>query len=471
MAGGNALSGWTETGDAGDLPGTAQVVEGSGPLDSISGELVGDPDFGDMYQIYIFDPAAFSAATSSGFDPQLFLFDENGMGVYANDDDSGLQPSLPPGHLYSPTTPGLYYLAITAFDRDPYSVTGLIFPSFPFWETHGPTEVGGGDPITQWVSSGDTGASYTIDLTGARYILPSVFVDIKPDSCPNPLNVKSKGVLPLAVLGTENLDVLDDIAYVTLEGVEPLMGDYEDVATPFEGELCDCHELGPDGYLDIVLHFDTEEIVAALGDVNDGEELSLTVQVTLADGTVIDVSVCVRILKKSKLKAVITSVVRDGVTEGQPEIVTGPSPGGLQEGSHAYMDRPLNESDTRNYNWENIPAELVGADYVMTYNEDKQPWYPYAYFVSYSVTLGRDAKLYVFVDQRYAPFPWLTDGSSGAVFADTGLDIILNEVGGSNVLRLFDVYGAEVPASTYILGPSCDGSAGRNFYSIAAAKL
>jgi hypothetical protein len=46
---------------------------------------------------------------------------------------------------------------------------------------------------------------------------------------------------------------------------------------------------------------------------------------------------------------------------------------------------------------------------------------------------------------------WLTDGSSGAVFVDTGLDIVLNEVGGRDVLQPFDVYGAEVPAGTYIL--------------------
>ena len=32
-------------------------------------------------------------------------------------------------------------------------------------------------------------------------------VDIKPGSCPNPINVKSKGVLPTEILGTEDFDV------------------------------------------------------------------------------------------------------------------------------------------------------------------------------------------------------------------------------------------------------------------------
>ena len=51
----------------------------------------------------------------------------------------------------------------------------------------------------------------------------AVAVDIKPGSCPNPLNVKSKGVLPVAVLGTEEFDATQmDPASVRLEGVPPL---------------------------------------------------------------------------------------------------------------------------------------------------------------------------------------------------------------------------------------------------------
>ena len=35
----------------------------------------------------------------------------------------------------------------------------------------------------------------------------SVAFDIKPKSCPNPINTKDKGVLPVAVLGSETFDV------------------------------------------------------------------------------------------------------------------------------------------------------------------------------------------------------------------------------------------------------------------------
>ena len=58
-------------------------------------------------------------------------------------------------------------------------------------------------------------------------------IDIKPQSCPNPLNVKKKGVLPVAILGTADFDVNEvDPATVELEGVAPLRWDWEDVATP-----------------------------------------------------------------------------------------------------------------------------------------------------------------------------------------------------------------------------------------------
>jgi len=96
-----------------------------------------------------------------------------------------------------------------------------------------------------------------------------VYVDIKPSSCPNPLNKNSKGLIPVAILGTEDFDVTTidpETIRLTLgeEGVAPLRWNLEDVATPFEGELCDCHDLNGDGYLDLTLKFKTQEVVETL---------------------------------------------------------------------------------------------------------------------------------------------------------------------------------------------------------------
>lgn len=131
-------------------------------------------------------------------------------------------------------------------------------------------------------------------------IIP-VPLDIKPTSCPNPLNTKSKGVLPVAILGTAEFDVMDvDPATVRLEGVAPLRWAYEDVAMPVDpgADECDCTTLGPDGYLDITLKFDAEAIVAALGTVYDGEIRALTLTGMTFDPTPIEGTDCVRIIYK-----------------------------------------------------------------------------------------------------------------------------------------------------------------------------
>lgn len=170
---------WTESGDAGELTLTAQVVLGSGPLENIDGTYGGDSGIGspsdaDMYQIYISDPAGFSADLySSGPNPQLFLFDADGMGVYANDDQYDWPTPtsyLPAGHAYSPTSTGNYYLAISGWDLDPYSATGLIFPSDPPEVVYGPTGPGGLSPITYWHETAEWATWYQITLTGAQYV-------------------------------------------------------------------------------------------------------------------------------------------------------------------------------------------------------------------------------------------------------------------------------------------------------------
>ena len=112
-----------------------------------------------------------------------------------------------------------------------------------------------------------------------------VAVDIKPGSCPNPLDVKSKGVLPVAILGSEDFDVNTiDIASIRLAGVEPIRSGYEDVATPVsDSNDCNCTEEGPDGFLDLTLKFENQRIVEAIGDVNDGDVLTLELTGVLFD--------------------------------------------------------------------------------------------------------------------------------------------------------------------------------------------
>ena len=53
------------------------------------------------------------------------------------------------------------------------------------------------------VSAGASNVNGTIDFAVARYLskaLVDVDINIKPNSCSNPVNIKSKGVLPVAIL-------------------------------------------------------------------------------------------------------------------------------------------------------------------------------------------------------------------------------------------------------------------------------
>ena len=138
-----------------------------------------------------------------------------------------------------------------------------------------------------------------------------VSLDIKPGSCPNSFNIKSQGVLPAAILGTDELDVktIDpDTLMLTragiVGGVPLIRHSYEDVGTPFEGELCDCHDLNGDGDKDLTLKFSVQDLVAELKlyNIEDQETIPLTIVGETYDGTPIKGEDCIRVLNKPKPK-------------------------------------------------------------------------------------------------------------------------------------------------------------------------
>jgi len=124
----------------------------------------------------------------------------------------------------------------------------------------------------------------------------TVFIDIKPNSCPNPLSCRAGGLISVAILGTETLNVEDiNPASVELLGVPATRSDIEDVSQPFTDELStcfDCNEAGADGFDDLVLKFDKRAVLTALGSagVSDGNCIRRSDILTgeLFDGTFIE---------------------------------------------------------------------------------------------------------------------------------------------------------------------------------------
>ena len=101
-----------------------------------------------------------------------------------------------------------------------------------------------------------------------------VNLDVNPGSCPNPLQLRKQGVIPCAILGSENFDVTAiNPATLRLAGVAPIRWAVADVAahevimSNQKGCVQNCSAEGKDGHDDLTLKLDAQEVIRALGDV------------------------------------------------------------------------------------------------------------------------------------------------------------------------------------------------------------
>jgi hypothetical protein len=126
--------------DAGDTPGGAQIVEGSGPLHTILGSF--NPGERDVYKIRICDPATFRVAATPTlqwgnlYRATLFLYDADGRGVLGINNTAGGDTVLSPPAGFS-LTAGDYYLAVSSYcggidgyQHVPYDVGGQALWNF-----------------------------------------------------------------------------------------------------------------------------------------------------------------------------------------------------------------------------------------------------------------------------------------------------------------------------------------------------
>jgi hypothetical protein len=163
---------WVEgSGNAGDapllIPGQ-DTIGNVGSLDQIDGTL--EINGVDLYRITITNPGAFSATTVGGssLDTQLFLFDANGNGVTFNDDDpvGGTNQSRLTSQFV--TTPGVYYIGITHYNRDATGASGqTIWLNQPTNTERQPDGADRPGPLLGWTLEPTPAGSYSIFLTGA----------------------------------------------------------------------------------------------------------------------------------------------------------------------------------------------------------------------------------------------------------------------------------------------------------------
>jgi FecR protein len=143
--------------------------------------------------------------------------------------------------------------------------------------------------------------------------------------------------------------------------------------------------------------------------------------------------------------------------------------GGLREDSPAYVDRP---HEWNGLDSSGLPAFLLGADYIMPFNDDK-----WATDLEITVEMARAATLFVFLDDREKRPAWLVGR-----FTNTGVKIGLDEGSwpdpslftvdtgpGRSINHVFSVWKRDVNRDESIaLGALHGGRNDRAMYGIAA---
>jgi hypothetical protein len=103
----------------------------------------------------------------------------------------------------------------------------------------------------------------TYELDNMVYSAFQVEIDIKPGSDPNAINLGSNGVIPVAILGSADFDAsCVDAGSVSLGSADIAVRGKSDKA------LASLEDVNDDGFLDLVCHVETENLVP--GDIQDG---------------------------------------------------------------------------------------------------------------------------------------------------------------------------------------------------------
>jgi parallel beta-helix repeat protein len=128
-------------------------------------------------------------------------------------------------------------------------------------------------------TAGNTAScTFSVTVTAPEQVI----VDIAPGFCPAVVNTKEGGVIQVAIVGTQSLNITNIIpASVTLNGVLSTTNSFitNSVAAPFVYTR-GCDKKKRDGTPDLIVEFDVNELIASLGTVKNGEVKVLTVNGT-----------------------------------------------------------------------------------------------------------------------------------------------------------------------------------------------
>ena len=179
-----------------------------------------------------------------------------------------------------------------------------------------------GRGISNWDIGGVSVFSLPLDLDGDGLVddCPQVVtaLDIYPGACRNPLNLRNRGVIPIAIVGMEGFDVsqidVDSITlflsdqsdqrYVLMLSDRRITTVINDVTSPSAAN-CGCAEPNQnrrrgvtDGIDDLVLHISSVDLITmlAIDAVHHPREITLTVNGKLQDGAFFKATDCITLV-------------------------------------------------------------------------------------------------------------------------------------------------------------------------------
>lgn len=122
-------------------------------------------------------------------------------------------------------------------------------------------------------------------------------LDIQPGECPTEFKPRSHGVVPMAILGSAELDVRDiDVASLRLGGIiAPQRSTFEDVGQGLHSESCDCPPAGTDGITDLTLKFLASDLASMLGTADSAGNVRVRVTGRLVDDSPLVAAGCVHL--------------------------------------------------------------------------------------------------------------------------------------------------------------------------------
>ncbi|MBF0443368.1 MAG: VWA domain-containing protein [Oligoflexales bacterium] len=194
--------------------------------------------------------------------------------------------------------------AITALKERKGIFFGVAALGAPTDSYKGIADATGGQMFDLQAFVSDPANLITAILGACKEAVGQVAVDVKPPSCPNPFNMKKTGVTPVAILGSSDVDITQiDVSSIRLEKeCAPLRSSHEDVAAPYTGEISDppleteCANTAPDGFIDLVLHFDNECLASTQGTVTGKKAVIWTITGKKTDGSPIQGRDVVRLM-------------------------------------------------------------------------------------------------------------------------------------------------------------------------------